>query len=195
MDARCLRLLTPLGLFAGTICLAAVYTDYDHHVNFNCYHTYSWVGIQAGNNIWQDRIVSSVDSQLTARGWKRVCTGKGDAVVSAVGQVTERDALLTYYDGFPGWGWAGGWGPGFGPAGGWYGGGWGPAAGWWGSGTAFTQVIPEQVGNLTVNVYDRATKKLIWRASAEKILSSKPSKNDKKLNHAVEDMFEHFPVG
>jgi hypothetical protein len=51
------------------------------------------------------------------------------------------------------------------------------------------------VGNLTVNVFDNATKRMIWRGSAEKTLSSKPSKNDKKLEHAVEEMFEHFPAG
>jgi Domain of unknown function (DUF4136) len=173
MYARRLRYLLPSGLFAATLALASVYADFDHHVNFSCYHTYSWAGIQAGNSIWQNRIAGAVDAELAARGWRRVSHG-GDATISATGTVTERDVIWTDFTGFPGWGWGWGWG-----------------AGW--DATAITHVIPEDVGNLTINLFDGATHKLIWQATAEKTLSSKPSKNDKKLQHAVADMFEHFP--
>jgi hypothetical protein len=185
MHARRLCFLVPPALFAATIAMGAVYWDFDHHVNFSRYHTYSWIGIQTGNNIWQDRIASAVECQLAAKGWKRVKSG-GDAAVSAIGKVTQRDTLLTYFDGFPGWGW--GWGPGWGGGPGW---GWGWGGPW--GGTAITRVVPEQVGDLTVNVFDGATRRLIWQGRAEKTLSSKPAKNDKKVEHAVEDMFEHFP--
>jgi hypothetical protein len=83
--------------------------------------------------------------------------------------------MQTYYDGFPGWGWRRGWG----------GGG--------GIGMATTDVIPEKVGNLTVDIFDGANKQLIWRGQASEILSSKPDKNDKKLEHTVDEMFKKFP--
>jgi hypothetical protein len=60
-------------------------------------------------------------------------------------------------------------------------------------GTATTTVVPEKVGTLTVDIFDAATKKLIWRAVAADTLSEKPDKNDKKLDKAAEEMFEHFP--
>jgi len=130
--------------------------------------------VKAGTSIWQDRITSAVDSALTAKGWQKVASG-GDAAVSAFGRTTERDTLETYYNGFPGWGWR---------------------AGWWGGGgmgTTTTQVIPERVGNLTVDIFDGSTKQLIFRGEASDTLSSKPEKNDKKLEEAVEDMFKKFP--
>jgi hypothetical protein len=168
---RISRFLLPLAAAAAcVVAFAAVQTDYDHHADFGRYHTYSWIGVRAGNSLWQDRITSAVDSQLAAKGWTRVNSG-GDASVSAFGRVNERDTMQTFYDGYPGWGWTG----------------------WGGMGTVKTQVVPEAVGALNVDVFDSATKKLIWRGTASDTLSSKPDKNDKKLDHAVEEMFDHFP--
>ena len=168
------RLLSVIPVAAAFACIAlaaSVSTDYDHHADFAKYHTYSWLGVKAGNSIWQDRITAAVDSQLAAKGWNKVPSG-GDAAVSAFGRTTEQDTMQTYYDGFPGWGWRG-WGGGM--------------------GTSTTQVIPEKVGNLTVDVFDGQTKQLIWRGQASDVLSSKPDKNDKKMDKAVEDMFKKFP--
>lgn len=172
MKMRSSRFLVPLVLGAASMGWAMVRTDFDHHANFYRYRTYSWIGVQAGDSLWRDRIVASVDAQLAARGWKCVPAG-GQASVSAVGTTTERDTLQTFYDGGPGWGWDG-----------WDG---------WGGGIAVTQVIPEQVGNLTVDIFDRGTRHLIWRGTSEKVLSSRPSKNEKKLDHVIGEMFEHFP--
>ncbi len=74
---------------------------------------------------------------------------------------------------FPGWGWRRGWGGGM--------------------GMATTDVVPEKVGNLTVDIFNAGTKQLIWRGEASEVLSSKPDKNDKKLEHTVDDMFKKFP--
>jgi len=42
-------------------------------------------------------------------------------------------------------------------------------------------------------MFDGKTKKLVWRAEAEKVLSGDPEKNEKKLHDVVEDMFKKFP--
>jgi hypothetical protein len=149
---------------------ASVSTDFDHHADFGRFHTYSWLGVRAGNSIWQDRISSAVDQQLAAKGWTKVASG-GDASVSAFGRVNERDNLETFYDGFPGWGWRG----------------------WGGMGTVTTEVVPQQVGTLTVDIFDGNSKQLVWRGTASETLSSKPDKNDKKMEKSVEDMFKKFP--
>jgi uncharacterized protein DUF4136 len=162
-------------VLAASACLlyAAVRTDYDHKADFSRYRTYSWIGVRAGNSLWQDRITSAVDRALAARGWSKVESG-GDAAVSAFGRTTERDTLQTFYDGFPGWGWR---------------------ASWWGMGmgTSTTEVVPERVGNLTVDVFDGSTKHLIFRGESSETLSEKPDKNDRKLEHAVDEMFKKFP--
>lgn len=168
---RISRFLVPAAIAAAcVVAFAAVHTDYDHHADFGRYHSYSWIGVRAGNSLWQDRIQSAIDSQLAAKGWTRVGSG-GDASVAAFGKVNERDTMQTFYNGFPGWGWMG----------------------WGGMGTATTQVVPEAVGTLNVDVFDSGTKKLIWRGTSSDTLSEKPEKNDKKLDHAVAEMFDHFP--
>lgn len=167
---KLLKTFLPVAAITACVAFAAVSTDFDHSIDFGRYHTYSWIGVRAGNSLWQDRIMNAVNAQLAARGWT-LTQGSGDASVSAFGKVNEQDNLETFYDGFPGWGWRG----------------------WGGMGTATTQVIPERVGNLTVDIFDGNTKHLIWRGQASDTLSGKPEKNDKRLDHAVDDMFKHFP--
>ena len=172
MRSRISYLLTGALLLAGAL-YAAVQTDYDHKADFGRYHTYSWIGVKAGNSLWQQRIMNAVDSQMAAKGLTRVDSG-GDLAVSAFGRTIERDTLQTFYDGFPGWGWR---------------------AGWWGGGMgmATTEVVPERVGNLTVDLFDGQTKQLVWRGVASDTVSDKPEKNEKKVEKAAEDMFKKYP--
>jgi hypothetical protein len=163
------------GIVLTSACLlyASVKTDFDHKADFSRFHTYSWIGVKAGNSLWQGRITQAVDAALGAKGWNKVESG-GDASVSAVGRTREQDSLQTFYDGFPGWGWR---------------------ARWWGmgGGMATTEVVQERIGTLTVDVFDGSSKELIFRGQATDTLSRNPEKNDKKLEHAVDDMFKRFP--
>jgi hypothetical protein len=172
MELRVSRFVLPA--IAGALCVAFaasnVNTDYDHKADFSRFRTYSWLGVRAGNSLWADRIQGDVDSQLAAKGWTRVASG-GDATVAAFGKLSQQDTMQTFYNGYPGWGWMG----------------------WGGTGTVTTTVVPENIGNLTVDIFDGQSKHLIWRGTASETLSSKPEKNDKKLEHAVNEMFEHFP--
>lgn len=168
MKRHALRVLIPM--FAGAfLLLASVKTDYDHSADFSRYKTYSWISARAGNDLWADRIMQDVDGQLAAKGWTKVEAG-GDATVSAFGRTRNEQTLETYYTGFPGWRWRG-----------------------FGDGAAVTTVENTPVGTLVVDLFDGATKKLIWRASSTDTLSEKPEKNEKKLENAVADMFKHFP--
>ncbi len=93
---------------------------------FLVYHTYSWIGVSASEPLWKQRIMSAVDSEMSAKGFQKVESG-GDVGVSAIGKLTERDTMQTFYDGFPGWGWRARW--------------WG---GGMGMGTATTEVVPRE---------------------------------------------------
>lgn len=157
---------------AAGLLFATVHTDYDKKADFGKYHTYSWIGVKAGDQLWQNRITSAVDNALQSKGWQKVQSG-GDASVSAFGRTTEQDTLQTFYDGFPGWGWRAGW--------------------WGGVGMSQTEVIPQKVGNLTVDVFDGQSKQLIFRGVSSDTISGKADKNEKKLDEAVTDMFKKFP--
>ncbi len=171
MKFRLSHFLLPALIAASVAFAADITTDYSHHADFSRYHTYSWIGVRAGNSLWQGRIMNAVDSALAAKGWTKVASG-GDAAVSAFGKTREQDTLETFYDGFPGWGWRG-WGGGL--------------------GEATTETIPQRTGALTVDIFDGGTKQLIWRGTAERTLSSKPEENDKRMDHSVDEMFKHFP--
>jgi Domain of unknown function (DUF4136) len=158
-----------VSLFACTAASAQkVQTDWDKKANFNQYHKYSWGKVQASNSIWQGRIQDAIDKDLQKHGWQRVDNG-GEVVITAVGAVRNQQEYQTFYNGLGGWRWGG-----FGD-------------------TATTEAVNYRVGSLVVDLYDASTKKLLFRGVAGDMLSEKPESNEKKLEKAVDKMFEHFP--
>jgi len=154
---------------------AQVSTDYDHNANFASFKTYSWLKVQGGDSLWDDRLKNDVDAQLAAKGWTKVESG-GDASVSAFRSTQNQQTLQTFYNGFGGgWGWRG------------FRGGLG------GGGMATTTSEVTKVGNVVVDIFDSSTKKLLWRGKDSDDLSSNGDKNVQKLHKDVDNMFKHFP--
>jgi hypothetical protein len=162
------------GIFVLLACalamLASVKTDYSHSVDFAKYKTYSWIKVSVQDPLWEDRVMRSIDSQLTAKGWTKTDTG-GDASVAAYGSTKDEKTLQTWYDGFGGgWRWRG-----------------------FGDGMATTTVENTPVGTLVVDIFDTPTQKLIWRGAGSDTLSGKLDKDEKKMDKAVAEMFKKFP--
>jgi hypothetical protein len=158
-----------LTLLAVGVALATVNTDYSHSTTFSRYKTYSWTKVQAQDSLWQDRIQRAVDQELSAKGWSRVDSG-GDVAVAAFGSTQNQQRLQTFYDNL---------------GGGWF---------WRGmDGVATTTVENVPVGTLMVDLFDKQSKKLIFRGTASDDLSNNADKNEKKLEKDVADMFKHFP--
>jgi hypothetical protein len=170
MKKQTIPFLAVLLLGVCVLLFADVKTDYDHQANFDQYHTYSWLRVQAGNQLWQDRITRDVDHALQSKGWQKVDNG-GNAGVTAFGSTQNQQTLDTFYDGF---------------GGGWFWRGFGPDM-------ATTTVVNTPVGTLNVDIFDASTKHLLWRGTASNTLSGDPEKNEKKLASTVDDMFKHFP--
>jgi len=165
-----------LGIALTATCLfAKAVADYDHSVSFSKYHTYSWIGVNVQDSLWNDRVTRAVDAQLSAKGWQKVASG-GEASVSAVGSTTSKQTLETWYGG------------GFG--GGWYHRGW-----WVGGGPGFAETMVEStpVGTLHIDIFNAQTKKLIWHGECTDTLTGNPEKNEKKLDKSVADVFRKFP--
>src|SRR6202162_561593 len=155
----------------GAAFAQQVKTDFDHQANFSQYKTYSWQEIKPPNSLWDARIKSAVDAQLAAKGWTQVDSGGDVAIVAIATSHTER-TLQTFYDGMGGgWRWRG-----FG-----------------GMGESTTTEQDYTEGTLVVDLYDTKTKQLIWRGSAEDMVSNNAEKNEKNLNKGVEKMFKKFP--
>jgi hypothetical protein len=165
-------ILAAATFIGGVLTLnAQVKTDYDHSVTFSSYKTYTWLKVQGGDSLWDDRIRAAVESQLAARGWTVVDSG-GDASISAFRSVKQQQTLETFYDGMGGgWRWRGLGNDGF----------------------STTTTETTKVGVLVVDIFDSHTQKLIWRGTDSDTLSSNPEKNSQKLTKDFANMFKHFP--
>lgn len=168
MKLRTSLIFLAMLLMSMTAFSRDVTTDFDRHVDFSRYKTYSWAKVDTPNSLWDQRVKDAVDRELQAKGLTEVPQG-GDISVVALGTTQEKQTLRTFYDGF---------------GGGWF---------WNGFGDATTTVDTYKVGTLIVDMFDTNTKKLIWRGTASDVLSKKPEKNEKALEKAVSKMFEHFP--
>jgi Domain of unknown function (DUF4136) len=150
-----------------------VNVDFDKEANFASFKTYTWAeGTPAKNPLMDQRIRDGVDKQLAAKGLQKVeASANPDLVVlyhAAVGSETQ---LTTMNTGGYRWGYR--WGGGM--------------------GTSTTTVDKIPIGQLTVDIGDAKTKKLLWMGNASDTLSDKPEKNEKKINNALEKMFKKFP--
>jgi hypothetical protein len=155
-------------LFAAVAIAQDVKTDRDHSANFSRYRTFKWIKEpMTSNPLMKQRIMEAVNAQLEAKGF-RPSEGEADLGVSANTATREEQTLDSFYSGF---------------GGGWY---------WrrWGGPVI---VDTYEVGTLVVDLFDTATKHVVWWGSASDTISDKPEKNTEKLNKAVEKMFKDFP--
>jgi hypothetical protein len=160
-------------LFAGKLPAGQVKTDYDRNANFGQYKAYSWEQIKTKDPLDVDRIKSSVNAALAAKGWTQVDSG-GDVSIVAMEITHNQQTLNTFYDGFGGgWRWRG-----FG-----------------GMGEATTTTETYKVGTLIVDLFDAKTKELVWRGSSSDTLSNNSNNNIKNMDKDVEKMFKNFPPG
>jgi Domain of unknown function (DUF4136) len=162
-------------LFAGRSSAQQVKIDYDRGADFSHYKTYSWEHVKTKDALDVDRIKSSVNAALAAKGWTQVDSG-GDVSIVAIEMTQNQQTLNTFYDGFGGgWGWRR------------FGGG--------GFGEATTTTETYKVGTLIVDLFDTQTKKLLWRGTSSDTLSNNSDKNIKNLDKGVEKLFKQFPPG
>jgi hypothetical protein len=155
-------------LLVSAVALAQdVKTDYDHHANFERYHTYYFEKVKTTDPLWQNRIQDAVDHALQAKGWQRV-DGSGDVAITAVGSARNQTEYQTFYNGMGGWRWGG-------------------------FGEQTTEAVNYPVGTLVLDLYDAHDHQLIFRGTSSDTLSEHPEKNEKKLDKAVDKMFDHFP--
>ena len=162
---------------AALICLLAVgalaqtvYVDYNHGVDFTKFRTYAW-GQGANPNAIQDSIMmqnaqQTINSQLTLKGLQMVQESQNpDLIVVASSGMKQETS-------YNAWG-----------------------TGGWRFGGGMATVTPEisNIGTLIVDIYDAQGKKMVWRGIAQDTLSSKGSKNEKKVTKAIEKMFKQYP--
>jgi uncharacterized protein DUF4136 len=163
--------LVGLILFVGGSALAQDVTyNSAPGTDFSKFKTYKWVKIEGAeypDQILDQQIKQSIDSQLAAKGFSKSDNDTADLYVGYQVSITQEKQWNTY------------------GGGGWRVGG--------GMGTATTTTI--QIGTLGFDVYDQAGKQLVWRGSATKTLNppKDPDKRQKNLDKAVAKLLKDFP--
>jgi hypothetical protein len=117
-----------------------------------------------------DRTVAATDSALKSKGWTKVATvDKASAVVLINGAAQQQETSTTMYSGggYGGWGWRGG-----------------------GMGMATTSTSTYAVGTLVVDIFDAATKQLLFRGQAQETVNKNPQKNTEDIYKSMAKMFK-----
>jgi len=143
-----------------------VNTDWQHGTDFSKFKTYAWGEsphpIQ--DSIWNQRIISGIDGQLTEKGLQKVSAEQNpDLIVVYNAGVKQNRSLQGYH------------------MGGWY------------SSTSTVQEVVQNDGTLVVDIATPQDKAVIWRAIATDTLSDKSEKNIKKVEKMTDKMFKDFP--
>jgi hypothetical protein len=170
----------PLARIGATVALALlmrivaigqdVKTNYMPGTDFSKYHTYKWVNIEGGahpNQIQDAEIKQAIDSQLAAKGLTKTDSDPADLYVGYQVALNQEKQWNAY--------------------------GTGGGVRWGGMGTATNSTITN--GTLALDMYDPATKQLVWTGNATKTIDPKsnPEKNQKNLNKAMEKLLKNFP--
>ena len=138
--------------------------------DFSKYHTYKWVPIEGGahpNQIMDAEIKQAVDAQLTTKGLTKTTDEKADLYVAYQIAVDQQKQWNAY--------------------------GMGGGVRFGGMGTATSSTI--NIGTLVLDMYDPATKQLVWQGNATKTIdpSSNQEKNQKNLNKAMAKLLKNYP--
>jgi len=167
---------TQLSLLMGCMLLACGSTlAQDVHYNFmpgtdfSKYHTYKWITIPANvhpNQIVSEEIKQAIDNQLTAKGLMKADGEKADLYVGYQCSIDQE----RQWNGFGMGGFR-----------------------WNSMGTLTSSTIDN--GTLVVDMYDPATKQLIWTGRASKTLNSSGNqeKDVETLNKAMAKLLKNYP--
>jgi hypothetical protein len=153
-----------LAMAASVAYAQKVTTDSDPSAPFATYKTYAWTaGTPSPNPLSEQRIHAAVDAKLAGKGLTKVDSAPSVYVATHVLAHEQKEIVAD----------------GFGP--------------WWGFGGGTATVQTYVQGTLIVDLYDAATKKMVWRGVATDTASDKPSKNTAKIDKALAKMFERYP--
>jgi len=171
------KLLTRIGAALAVALWACIVTagqdvryNFMPGTDFAKYHTYKWVSIEGGahpNQIVDAQIKQSVDVQLASKSLTKTDSDKADLYVGYQVAVAREKQ--------------------------WNGYGMGGGIHWGGMATATSSTI--SVGTVVLDMYDPATKQLVWTGNATKTLdpSSNQEKNQQRLDKAMAKLLKNYP--
>jgi hypothetical protein len=169
-----------LFLTAAPALAQKIYIDYDKDYDTSGIETFAWnetseTSVADTNPLLHSRIVNGIEYYLTLGGAREV-TDSPDVYVTYHASTRKELSVDTTVHGY---GYPSGWG--------YY--GRRPYGYHGGYGTATTTVRTYDKGTLIVDVWDTASKQLVWRGTADNItVTSNPTKMEKRIDKALKKM-------
>jgi uncharacterized protein DUF4136 len=161
-------------LLSATVASAQNITyDYDKSMDFSRVRTYAWVrGTVLDDDLNHRRIVEAIDSQLRARGLRKIESYAHPDVFVAYHASFDSDLQIV--------GFSSGWG--------------GYRFGASRSGSARAEEILR--GTLAFDMVDAATNTIVWRAMATKDIdvNAGPEKREKNITKTIAKLFANYPA-
>jgi Domain of unknown function (DUF4136) len=159
--------VTLLLLTAGTLIAQDVRYNFMPRTDFSKYRTYKWVNIGGAHpdQIMDAEIKQSVESQLASKGMTKTDSDEADLYIGYQSAVNQE----TQWDA------------------------WGSRAFGMGMGSWTSSTI--SVGTLVLDMYDPASKELVWTGNATKTIdpSSNHEKNQQRLDKAIAKLLKNYP--
>ncbi|HTZ48044.1 MAG TPA: DUF4136 domain-containing protein [Verrucomicrobiae bacterium] len=151
-----------------------VSVTFDHEAQFAKYKTYKWVPVQVAqhlDDLTADQLIGTFNAELEKKGLKKLEDKPDLYIAYQVAQGNEKK--LSQFD-----------------LGATYGSGAGGTAA---SGGASTTIVHS--GLLVLDIYDAATKKLIWRGVVSNVIApdAKPDKKQKQMDSGVQKLLKDYP--
>jgi hypothetical protein len=169
-------------LVSSIVSAQDVSYNFDQKADFSKYKTYKWVTVKDAeqpDQLLAKQISDAIEKQLATKGLTRTDSDTADIYVAYQVAVSKEKEVTSWNTGY-------GMGPGWG--GRWYG-------GYYGAGTTTTTSSTIYIGSLALDMYDTATKQLVWRGLASKQVDTKasPEKRQKNLDKGMAKLLKNYP--
>jgi hypothetical protein len=172
-----------IGITLAVLGLAAIASaqdvryNFDKEADFSKFKTYKWVEMPGGvklDDLLARQLTSAFEAGLTAKGLSKVDSDNADLVIGYVAAVQQEQQVNAYSTG--GFGYGRGWGGGMG-------------------GMTTATITTLTVGSVSLDMYEVASKHLVWRGTATKTVdvNAKPDKRQKNITNGVTKLLKNYP--
>jgi Domain of unknown function (DUF4136) len=147
--------------------------NFDSDADFTKFKTYKWVEIPGGtqlDDLITKQLTTAIEAELSKKGLTKTDSDTADLLVGYQASTSTEKQINAYGNGF-----------GMGPR--------------WGGGMATATTSTLVNGSIAVDMYETASKHLVWRGVATKTLDpdAKPDKRQKTLEKGAEKLFKNYP--
>ena len=162
-----------LGIAVGHAAAQEVTYNFDRDTNFSKFISYKWVDIKSVQQVdylTTQQITIVIDAELAKKGLFKTDSDYADLYIGYQTALSRQTLWMAYHDGW-------GYGPG------------------WGGGLASIAESSIHAGQLDLDIYASADKKLVWRGAVSNAfdLSLSLDRSETKIHNSVEKLLQNYP--